>query len=59
MYMQLQISEQKPHLTETDGSLAISSCGLSAGSTLGSKDYVKLCVFLRKILCQRGSLFKA
>lgn len=43
---QLQISEQKPHLTETDGSLAISSCGLNPGSVLGSKDYMKLWVFL-------------
>lgn len=51
--------EQKPPFTKTNGSPTISSCGLSTGSTLGSKDYMKLRVFLQKILCQRGSLFEA
>lgn len=44
--IQLQISEQKPHLTKTNESLAISFCGLSAVSVLSSKDYMQLQVFL-------------
>lgn len=53
-----QIQEEKP---EINGRFAISFSGLSIGSALGSRDYVKLCVFLPKfcvkgVLCLRHNL---